>query len=328
MESISNQLPDLSLFNPFASNEGTLNKTQSSSASLQVEQSSDITLFTAEGDKVTLSSFSSLEASYATYSSQGLIDGVATQSHIEAFSITEQFAMELSIEGDLNEQELKDILKAFKTIEKLSEDFFSGNTEDALDYTEKITGLDSIAGFDANLQYSLSLSVQQTVTKTAPALPESAAQTSPLQVPSTPVEDNPLPTAPPNITEAETPPVPGPIETDPIDDLIKTSEAEPDTPALAQPGLSEGAQSFVEKIIEAILDTQVSLEKIVNPFSEFLEELFDKLEQGIQINPFLFQEADAIRSEASLEIEAVPEAEEVSHEEEISEHNDETDHEE
>lgn len=324
MESISNQLPDLSLFNPFTSNEGTLNKTQSSSASLQIQQSSEITLFTAEGDKVTLSSFSSLEASYATYSSQGLIGGVATQTQIEAFSFSEQFVLELSIEGSLNKQELKDILKAFKTIEKLSQDFFSGDTEKALHRAEKITDLESIAGFDAYFQYSLSLSVQKTVIETAPALSESAAQTSPLQVPSTPLEDDSLLTAPPHINEAETPPVPGPIQTESINELNKSPES--DMPVLAQTGLSEGAKSFVEKIVEAILDRHVPTKNVVNAFKEFLEELFENLARDTQHNPLNFQEAEAIQTESSLKIVAVSEGEEVSQEEAFPEHNGETDH--
>ncbi len=290
MSSIPNQLPDFLSFNPLAQNKEATNRTQSSSATLQVQQSSDITLFTAEGDKVTLSSASSFEASYATYSRQGVIDGNAFQVDAEAYSVSEAFVFELSVEGDLNAEELKDIKKALQTIEKLTSDFFSGKTDKILDRAERITKLDSIASFEAVLQYSKSLSAQAAVNETAPVNTNHSPQTPAIETPAARSEGLPLLTTLPEAEVAdETPPISGPL--------------------LSPEDSSEEANPLVGQIADAIFDNKVTLSKIENQIDAFLDSLFVKLARGDRMNLQELKLAQEVKIELSFSIKAAAEAE-------------------
>jgi len=166
MQAISNTQPDFfsSLALP-SGDSGTLNKTQSSQYTLQVQKMSEITLFTQEGDKVTLSSSASLDAGFATYNSQGFIDGTVSETSAEAFYLNQEYGLELSVEGDLNKQELKDIVKALKTVKKLANDFFLGKTDHTIKRASRLMGLETISGFDVRLQYDSNLSVQTASTQ-------------------------------------------------------------------------------------------------------------------------------------------------------------------
>ncbi|GEM_PF-1472421 len=293
MASISHQLPDFSSFNPLLSNRESSNKTQSSSAALQVRQSSDITLFTEEGDKVTLSSASRFEAGYAIYSSQGVIDGKASQVDAEAFSVSKASVFELSVEGDLNKQELKDIEKALKTIEKLTTDFFSGNTDKAVDRASRIAKLDSIASFEAVLQYSKSLSAKAAVTETAPAQPEISPQTPPLDSFVAPPEALPLPEVLQQTKATHNaPPIPGPLST-----------AKPST----EP--SEQVKPLLEEMSDAVLDSQVAPSKIANQLDAFLDRLFVKLARGDRMDLQDLKLAKEIQLEFSSKMTEAAEAE-------------------
>lgn len=290
MSSISNQLPDLSSFNPLTLNRETSNKTQFSSTVIQVQENSEITLFTKEGDKVTISSASNFEASYATYSSRGLIDGNAFQIDAEAFSVSESFVFELSVEGDLSAEELKDIKKALKTIEKLTRDFFSGKTDKTLDRAKRIAGLDSIASFEAVLQYSKSISAQVAVSETVPANTGLSTQTPRIETPVTTPEALPLPEvlSQDEATDA-TPPILGPLPS-------STDSPEP-------------VNHLVGQMTDAVLASNIALSKIASQLDVFLDSLFAKLSSSESMD---LQELDLVmqvKTEFSFKIQEALEAE-------------------
>ena len=143
-------------------------KAQDSSASIQAtqiklsqSQSADITIVTAEGDTVTLSSSKSAELSFATYDalgkvgdSSGTISGMSAELHRTSdFSIT--------VDGDLNKEELKDIRKAIRTIQKAAKDVLKGHDEKAEARTAKLADLDQLASIDADLEFNREVSVTQ-----------------------------------------------------------------------------------------------------------------------------------------------------------------------
>ncbi|VAX29871.1 hypothetical protein MNBD_NITROSPIRAE01-76 [hydrothermal vent metagenome] len=293
MSSIASQLPDFLSFNPLAQNKEATNKTQSSSAMLQVEKNSDITLFTAEGDKVTLSSASRFEASYATYSSQGVMDGNAFQVNAEAYSVSEAFVFELSVEGDLNKEELKDIKEALKTIEKLTSDFFAGKTEQAVDHAEGITKLDTIASFEAVLQYSKTLSAQVAVTETAPVNTNPPPQTPGIETLAARPEVLPLPKVSPPEAEAtdDPPPISGPLL----------------TPSILPP--SAPVSDLVGQMSDAILASKITPSKIENRLEAFLDNLFAKFVGGDRMNLQELKLAQEVKAELSFSIKAAAEAE-------------------
>ncbi len=299
MDALSHLSPESLPENIFGPNKQNILNTSSSSARLQVKKSSDVTLFTTEGDKVTLSAFSSLDASAETYSQTGLVNGMMGQRQTAAVSVSQTFSLELSIEGDLNPQEIKDLLKAFKTIEKLSSDFFEGNHHDAVDRANKVTGLSSISSFEAVLQYQKSLSVQQTDTTSAPAQPESETPTKlnppiPVDIPS-PAEA----TAPQDL---EAIPAQGPTQ----------SKSEPEAPmtVLPSPVKASGHEHFAtlaSKISDILSEIQIQPEKIMKPLDTFLDRLVEKFSGKVQ--PEVINDFKTIQSEAVLNISRISQPE-------------------
>jgi hypothetical protein len=143
-------------------------KTPDASASVQTaqvkvsqSQTADITIVTAEGDTVTLSASRSAELSFATYNAQGrvgdssgTISGMSAELHRSSdFSIT--------VDGDLNKEELKEIRTAIRTIQKAATDVLKGHDEKAATRTAKLAGLDQIASIDADLEFNREVSVTQ-----------------------------------------------------------------------------------------------------------------------------------------------------------------------
>lgn len=162
-------------------------------------RSSDITLVTAEGDTVTLSASQTMEMSFETYGSKGQSMGISKSSE---FSLT--------VEGDLNREELKDIRKAIKTLLKAERDLLKGHEERATERTAKLEDLDQIASIDAKMEFRQTVSVTQT-TAEAPAF-EAQTSSEPVEsetVAMTQPEAQTLPEATPQPATAPETPAPG-----------------------------------------------------------------------------------------------------------------------
>ncbi|WP_051145135.1 hypothetical protein [Thiomicrorhabdus sp. Kp2] len=102
----------------------------------QYSETMSLQLTTKEGDKVTVD-FRQLYAQYQSYqemqTSEKGPQGVRYFESRDAMEMTqfeEQFAF--SVEGDLNEDELKAVFDVFEQVDSLSQQFFDGNIEKAL----------------------------------------------------------------------------------------------------------------------------------------------------------------------------------------------------
>ncbi|RMF88606.1 MAG: hypothetical protein D6736_10070 [Nitrospinota bacterium] len=121
--------------------------------------STEIALTTAEGDRVTLSATSLSQAAYASYDYRGRLQGEAVDLHAETVQLSSQSGITITVEGDLSEEELADIHRLINTVEGIAREFFSGDQEGALRQALHIEDFDSIARFEADLQYSRSVTV-------------------------------------------------------------------------------------------------------------------------------------------------------------------------
>lgn len=152
-----------------------------SNRSLQVNQiaaasqmEKDITIYTDEGDKVTLSFESEKSVYYANYQGQtrqvqelGLQNAAALQMQQVAVS-GEMLAMNnnsnfaIAVEGDLNDQELKEIKTALQKIDTLMTDIlYRNDTARMATTTAELRQLDSLVGIEADYQYKKAEMVQQ-----------------------------------------------------------------------------------------------------------------------------------------------------------------------
>jgi len=162
--------------------------------SISETQSKDITIFTDEGDKVTISSNQQSHAQYLTYEGlarkrgSGDYQGYAIARKSLAMFQGERFEFEnsssisISVDGDLNKQELKDIKKAIKGIDKIMTDLlYGGDMVKAIAKAIEIRELDTISGLEANYQYEKEIMVEQTSIKEATTYSRQGfAETSPL----------------------------------------------------------------------------------------------------------------------------------------------------
>lgn len=237
--------PDLNLPAQTGQN---LKTSQLTNVNITKQKSTDITLFTTEGDKVTISSNSQINAGYTTYNSIGLMDGQTTEVQTQSFYFDKQYEFEMSVEGDLNKQELKDIRKAFRTIEKLTRDFLSGRMNRVLSRVAKIMNLGSISSLDVSLQYQRSVSIQQEsrVMIGAP-VPEPTPQIPPIEEPDTPIVIDPPVSGIPEEGQVVAPPVLpeelAPPATEPVEEVAVVDE--PETHAETTPPASEPTEEMV-----------------------------------------------------------------------------------
>jgi hypothetical protein len=122
----------------------------------------DITIVTDEGDRVTISTSNSLETSYTTYS--GLLRSGSASLKADSYEYMSKLSssLSLSITGDLDEEEYKDVLSAVKTIESLMKNSFTGSTDDLNKLAQEFGNLDSLSSLDAAISIKETMSYQQT----------------------------------------------------------------------------------------------------------------------------------------------------------------------
>jgi len=144
------------------------------------QQHKDITLVTEEGDRVTISSSFQRQAVYSTYEGISQYTVSATSENLgmeknqltmfegETFDYENDRNFSISVDGDLNKQELKSIKKAVKTIDKIMTDILYGkHIPDGLAKAIEISNLGSIASLEANYQYEKTVLVEQTAIQEA-----------------------------------------------------------------------------------------------------------------------------------------------------------------
>ena len=127
-------------------------------SALDVRTSAEISIVTADGDMVTLSANSSIQARLQTYDYQGRIQGQTIAAHGEEFALSSSSWFALTVDGNLNHDELADINKLIDTLASAGNDFFAGKTNVGLEQLAQLGDLDSIASFDATLSYSREIS--------------------------------------------------------------------------------------------------------------------------------------------------------------------------
>lgn len=122
---------------------------------------SDIVIETLEGDRVTLSTSTYAAGGYETYEAFALGPGAAAWQYGESAYFESRQELSLSVSGDLNEQELNDINKILRTLDKMMNNLAAGDLEGALAGSARFSGIDSIASFSADMSITASLAVSR-----------------------------------------------------------------------------------------------------------------------------------------------------------------------
>jgi len=114
----------------------------------------DLVLRTKDGDIVTLSRSTNKSAEFSTYSgfNKNGNSMVSENGYSMGFAYSSMY--EISIEGDIDENELKDINKAINSLDKAMTKLSKGNVDEALKDALSIGSLGSVAGYEASLTYT------------------------------------------------------------------------------------------------------------------------------------------------------------------------------
>lgn len=132
---------------------GAFSASETRMASISERQSLDMNLVTAEGDKVTLSYDAYAAAVYAEHGQVEAWDGDLAVQWGEFSAGQYERELSLTVEGDLNKKEQREIRKAIITIGRMLNKFVEGNINPMMAKSAKLTGLETIASLDLSMAY-------------------------------------------------------------------------------------------------------------------------------------------------------------------------------
>jgi hypothetical protein len=126
-------------------------------------QETDLSIVTQEGDYVTISADSEFRLDFTTYDQTGRMKGYISRLHSESLSLDGSQEFSISVDGELNEQEIKDIRKVLQSLDKIIKDLLSGKLDQGTTGTEKLGDLGSLSSIEATLQVEQSISGEKTI---------------------------------------------------------------------------------------------------------------------------------------------------------------------
>jgi hypothetical protein len=281
------QVDPTQFFNPPSTNgTGTQQlNTQVSGIAVSNDFSGRLSVTTAEGDTITLSA--DIESDFRAVNYKSHVEGDGKTVDIEAkyaeYSLKQEFGV--TVEGDLNEQEVKDLAKLFRKVANIFKKFLSGQDDEALAKTAKLAErfgtLSSLSSLD------LSVDVERSVTVLAaqiasevtgqPALPtgqqpQIPASTSHIATPGGAPSAAAVIPQPSTGTTAPTPlstAAPVAISTDATHLSVPAQETQ-------QP------RSLAQQILDALEETKVESRKVRKYLPDFFKRLQEDLRKGLR----------------------------------------------
>jgi hypothetical protein len=123
-------------------------------AAVNSSQSIDLALTTKEGDKVTLSIDAQASALYAAFGEAESGDGDGYNARFGELSIEEaDREVTLTVQGDLNKDERREIRKVIKTIDKMMREFVEGDLGALMGKADKLQGLRTVDNLELSMAY-------------------------------------------------------------------------------------------------------------------------------------------------------------------------------
>ena len=274
-----------------------------------------LSVTTAEGDKITLSADIESDFRAVNYTSHAAGNGTTTdiEAKYAEYSLKQEFGV--TVEGDLNDQEVKDLSKLFRKVANIFKKVLSGQDDAALAKTAKLA--DSFGNYSSLSGLGLSVDFERTVTRFAAALTGEAASqpdtSTPPIIPSAPtpqaVTFGPAPTTeeaiPAPSSDTTVPATPPPA---PTTEAVTQGEAPTTAAAIPSPSTgitvpTQGAapaavpsqtSSIVQQVLDATKSARIETDKLGKYFSQFLKNFGkavqsgkagDQQAEGTQTNP-------------------------------------------
>jgi len=277
--------------------------TQVSGIAISNDFSGWLSVTTAEGDTITLSA--DIESDFRAVNYKSHIEGDNTTVDIKAkyaeYSLKQEFGV--TVEGDLNEQEVNDLASLFRKVASIFDKYLSGQDDAALAKTVKLG--DRFENYSSLSELSLNVDLERSVTVFAaklaaevasqPGLP-AALQASTPQAPTTqavpqgeaPTTDAAIPPPSSDTTAIAT------TSTASTTEAVTQGEAPSTNVAIPPPstGITVPTQfatpasgpsqpsSIVQQVLDAIQEARVEPRKLNNYFAQFLKNLGNVLQNG------------------------------------------------
>ncbi|MEP6890858.1 MAG: hypothetical protein ABI955_09230 [Nitrospirota bacterium] len=137
--------------------------TKVSGVAVSNDFSGRLSVTTAEGDTITLSADLESDFRAVNYKAQAEGDGktVGVDATYAEYSLKHEFGV--TIEGDLNEEEVKDLTKLFRNVANVFKQYLGGQDDEALAKTAKLAErfgtLSSLSGLDLSVDVERSVTV-------------------------------------------------------------------------------------------------------------------------------------------------------------------------
>ena len=253
--------------------------TQVTGVAVSNDFSGRLSVTTDEGDTITLTA--DLEADYRaiSYRSSGQAEGATVDVNAKyvEYSLKREFGV--TVEGNLNEQELHDLEKLFRNVSNIFRTFLHGEDDEALAKTAKLADrferLSSLSSLDLSLDIERSFTVlaAQVVSEvTGQPLPNTSSPLLPSAASPTPTPGGAPSTAAaiPQPSTGTTAPTPSPAS-------VPAADAS-DPGRLTVPASTGQAQgSLVQQVFQALKDAKLESEKVHKYLPDFLKKLREEL---------------------------------------------------
>ena len=259
--------------------------TQVSGVALSNDLAGRLSVTTAEGDKITLTANLESDFRSVNYTSHAEANGgtVDIEAKYAELSVRQEFGV--TVEGDLNEQEVKDLAKLLQKVSNIFKKYFSGQDEEALAKTAKLAdrfgNFSSLAGLDLSVDVERSMTViaaQLAAESNAPTGATAALPTTPATNPNT----EPTQLATPGVAPSTAAAIPSPSSGTTAPTHPSASTAATGTPEdvhLTAPAMEDQKRkSLVEQVLDAVKDSQVKSHKL----RWHLPRLLDKVREELQ----------------------------------------------
>lgn len=125
-------------------------------------ETQDITLTTEEGDTISINAASLFQAAYMGFDYAEQVKGEQTAFQMEKLSASIENQFDITVQGDLNEEEQADLQEILGKLDDIMDDLVQGDIEGIM---AEVPGLlddaDSITGLQAVLRFEQQVSVEQ-----------------------------------------------------------------------------------------------------------------------------------------------------------------------
>jgi len=264
--------------------------TQVGAIAVSNDVTGSLTVSTAEGDTVTLSAHLREQFSAATYQGHAQQDGTAVEVNGRQAEYDVSQELGVTVQGDLSEQEVKDLSKLFRKVLNIFRKFFNGQDEAALAKTAALA--DRFGNLPSLSDLDLSVTVERSVSAVAAQV---AAETSgqpggsgvdPTQTGTAGVASSTAAAIPSPSSGATAPTQPAPPSSN--DTGARTA-----THVTTAATDGERPQSLVEQVLNAVQESKVEGDKLKRHLPRLLDKIREELQQELRDRQQAEPKADA-----------------------------------